>query len=91
MQTLAHEAAHTVQQAAGPVDGTASPGGVSISDPSDRFEQAAQHAAVGAMMSDGAGGTAGHGATPVVQRQDASEDEESLDKLTQENEEELSG
>jgi hypothetical protein len=42
---LAHEAAHTVQQAAGPVDGTPSGGGVSISHPSDRFEQAAEQVA----------------------------------------------
>lgn len=45
MKLLAHEATHTVQQAAGPVAGTPSAGGVSISDPSDSFEQAADHAA----------------------------------------------
>jgi hypothetical protein len=37
---LAHEAVHTIQQAAGPVDGVAA-GPVSISDPSDRFEREA--------------------------------------------------
>src|SRR5262249_7689005 len=40
--TLAHEAAHTIQQSAGPVAGTAVPGGVSISAPDDRFERAAE-------------------------------------------------
>jgi hypothetical protein len=35
---LAHEAVHTIQQAAGPVDGT-DHGAVSISDPADRFER----------------------------------------------------
>jgi hypothetical protein len=39
--TLAHELTHVVQQRSGPVDGTPSAGGVSISDPSDRFEREA--------------------------------------------------
>jgi hypothetical protein len=40
-ETLAHEAVHTVQQAAGPVAGTATDQGVSISSPDDAFERAA--------------------------------------------------
>jgi hypothetical protein len=40
-QLLAHELAHVVQQRRGPVDGTPAPGGIKISDPSDRFEQEA--------------------------------------------------
>jgi len=39
--TLAHELTHVVQQRSGAVDGTPAGGGVSISDPSDRFERAA--------------------------------------------------
>ncbi|GAA1847170.1 DUF4157 domain-containing protein [Agromyces salentinus] len=39
--TLAHELTHVVQQRSGPVEGTPSGGGVSVSDPGDRFEQAA--------------------------------------------------
>jgi hypothetical protein len=39
---LAHEVAHTLQQAAGPVDGAPSLGGVLLSSPADRFEQAAE-------------------------------------------------
>ncbi len=39
--TLAHELTHVVQQRSGPVDGTPTAGGVSVSDPSDRFERAA--------------------------------------------------
>ena len=35
---LAHELTHVVQQRTGPVDGTPAAGGVSVSDPSDRFE-----------------------------------------------------
>jgi hypothetical protein len=43
---LAHEAAHVIQQAAGPVEGTPTPGGrLSLSDPADSFEQAASRAA----------------------------------------------
>lgn len=39
--TLAHELTHVVQQRSGPVDGTPAGGGVSVSDPGDRFERAA--------------------------------------------------
>jgi hypothetical protein len=42
---LAHEVAHTVQQAQGPVAGTVATDGVVISHPSDRFEQAAEQTA----------------------------------------------
>ena len=35
---LAHELTHVVQQRSGPVEGTPSAGGVSVSSPSDRFE-----------------------------------------------------
>lgn len=45
MRLLAHEATHTVQQSQGPVSGTPSAGGVSISDPSDSYEQAAEASA----------------------------------------------
>jgi nucleoid-associated protein YgaU len=42
---LAHELTHTVQQARGPVSGTPTAGGVSISDPGDAFEREAEHQA----------------------------------------------
>ena len=38
---LAHELTHVVQQRSGPVDGTPIGGGISVSDPSDRFEREA--------------------------------------------------
>ena len=41
-RTLAHEFTHVQQQAAGPVDGTPAAGGVSVSDPSDRYEREAE-------------------------------------------------
>ena len=39
--TLAHELTHVIQQRSGPVDGTSAPGGIRLSDPSDRFEREA--------------------------------------------------
>lgn len=39
--TLAHELTHVIQQRSGPVDGTPAPGGIRLSDPSDRFEREA--------------------------------------------------
>jgi hypothetical protein len=51
LRMLAHEATHTLQQARGPVSGTPTPSGVSISDPSDSFEQAAEQAAQAAVAS----------------------------------------
>ena len=40
-RTLAHELTHVVQQRSGPVDGSDAPGGIRLSNPSDRFERAA--------------------------------------------------
>ncbi|EMF57736.1 DUF4157 domain-containing protein [Streptomyces bottropensis] len=40
--TLAHELTHVIQQRQGPVAGTDDGGGLRVSDPSDRFEQAAE-------------------------------------------------
>lgn len=47
--TLAHELTHVVQQRSGPVDGTSAPGGIKLSDPSDRFEREAASTAERAM------------------------------------------
>ncbi|MCC6192602.1 MAG: DUF4157 domain-containing protein [Anaerolineales bacterium] len=59
---LAHELAHTVQQAAGPVAGKPAPGGVALSDPGDAFEQAAEAAATAAVGLAGSGA----GAPPLL-------------------------
>lgn len=68
---LAHEAAHVVQQAVGPVAGTPAPGGVVISHPSDSFEEAA-HRMADAVVSRHATGEASIAdaspAVPKVQR-----------------------
>lgn len=60
---LAHELTHVVQQRSGPVDGTPAAGGISVSDPSDRFEREASAAAEQAMA-----------APAPVQRQGAEEE-----------------
>lgn len=39
--TLAHELTHVIQQRNGPVEGTEAPGGIRVSDPSDRYEREA--------------------------------------------------
>lgn len=76
-RTLAHELSHVVQQRSGPVDGTEAAGGIRLSDPSDRFERAADSTAdqvmnaqapAPAATSSGAGGAA-------VQLEAAEEDE----------------
>ena len=71
---LAHELAHVVQQRSGPVDGTPAGGGVSVSDPSDRFEQAADRAADGVMSgSRSSPADAATTGAPAVQREAADE------------------
>lgn len=50
-RTLAHELTHVVQQSSGPVDGTDAPGGIRLSDPSDRFEREADATADEVMSS----------------------------------------
>jgi hypothetical protein len=42
LHLLAHEVTHVVQQATGPVTGNFQTGGISLSDPHDRFERAAE-------------------------------------------------
>ncbi|MGA5032352.1 DUF4157 domain-containing protein [Streptomyces cellulosae] len=58
--TLAHELTHVVQQRQGPVEGTDNGAGLSVSDPSDRFERAAEENARRALA-----GPAPTGAPPV--------------------------
>jgi hypothetical protein len=61
-RTLAHELSHVVQQRSGPVDGTPMTGGISVSDPADRFERAAE-ATADTVMSTGRAPDAGAGAS----------------------------
>ncbi|MFJ9712650.1 DUF4157 domain-containing protein [Streptomyces sp. NPDC101234] len=75
--TLAHELTHVIQQRSGPVAGTDDGTGLRVSDPSDRFERAAEAGATRAMAGpvpedavprrQGAGRTGG-GEAAAVQR-----------------------
>jgi hypothetical protein len=66
-RTIAHELSHVVQQSQGAVDGTDAPGGIRVSSPSDRFEQAADRRADEVIAS---AGTPASPAADAVQRED---------------------
>ena len=75
--TLAHELTHVVQQRSGPVDGTSAPGGIKVSDPSDRFEREAASNAEQVMSAPAPVQTAAVSTSgPAVQREAAPEEEE---------------
>ncbi len=78
---LAHELTHVVQQRSGPVDGAEAPGGIRVSDPSDRYELAASESADRAMSAAPPAQAAG------VQRQAAEEEEEAAQTYVQRQEE----
>lgn len=59
--TLAHELTHVIQQRQGPVAGTDNGAGLSISDPSDRFEREAETNAQRVMSGAPPERTAEHG------------------------------
>ena len=91
-RTIAHELSHVVQQSQGPVDGSDAPGGIRVSNPSDRFEQAADHQAehvmssVGSASAPAAASSSSVGAVqreedaasamPALQREESPEEEE---------------
>ncbi|CAM5253579.1 eCIS core domain-containing protein [Streptomyces aurantiogriseus] len=83
--TLAHELTHVIQQRNGPVDGTTAPGGIRVSDPSDRFEREASANAERVMSAPAPaaqtaeGAAAAPGPSAVVQRQSEQDDEEPAD------------
>ncbi|WP_116210017.1 DUF4157 domain-containing protein [Streptomyces olivoreticuli] len=81
--TLAHELTHVIQQRSGPVEGTEAPGGIRVSDPSDRFEREAAANAERVMaqppVERAAVAAPAAPAAPSVQREAADEDEEPAD------------
>jgi hypothetical protein len=79
--TLAHELTHVVQQRSGPVEGTSAPGGIKVSDPSDRFEREAATNAERAMSAPAEPAAAETTAAPAVQRHEAGHDEEPVQGL----------
>jgi hypothetical protein len=85
--TLAHELTHVVQQRNGPVDGTSAPGGIKVSDPSDRFEQEAASNADRVMSAPAPVQTISSSG-PAVQRQEEEEEVQGLFVQRQEEEEE---
>jgi hypothetical protein len=94
--TLAHELTHVVQQRSGPVDGTSAPGGIKVSDPSDRFEREAAANAERAMAAPVGPAPMVSTAAPAVQRHEAGQDEEPVQGLFvqrqgEEEEEEVQG
>lgn len=72
--TLAHELTHVVQQRQGAVDGAPAPGGIRVSDPSDRFEREATATADRVMAAPAPVVASPSG--PAVQRQEAPEEEQ---------------
>jgi hypothetical protein len=76
---LAHELTHVIQQRSGPVDGTTVPGGISVSDPSDRFEREAAANADRVMSTTAPAPTMSSAPAGAVQRH--AEDESGLDQI----------
>lgn len=70
-RTIAHELSHVVQQRSGPVDGTDAPGGIRLSDPSDRFERAADETADNVMSGSESASSSSASAGPSVQLEEA--------------------
>lgn len=73
--TLAHELTHVIQQRSGPVEGTEAPGGIRVSDPSDRFEREAVTNADRVLSDPAPAAAPAAPAAPAVQRA-ATEDED---------------
>jgi hypothetical protein len=83
LHTLAHELTHVVQQRSGPVDGTEAAGGIKLSDPGDRFEQAAERSADRVTSEPASPTPAGSpaAASASVQREAKPEEEEEVQTL----------
>jgi hypothetical protein len=81
-QTMAHELTHVVQQRSGPVDGTPTGSGFSVSDPGDRFERDASAAAAsiagagGGLASGASGAGGGPGLAGAATAQRAADDDD---------------
>jgi Domain of unknown function (DUF4157) len=84
-KTLAHELTHVVQQRSGPVDGSDAPGGIRLSDPSDRFERAADETAsqVVADPSVGAAATASAGGDTATAQREMDDEGQAIQRTVQ--------
>lgn len=85
---LAHELTHVIQQRSGPVDGTPGPDGLSISDPADRFERAAEATADRVISGQGPPAPEPAGAA-AVQRQEDQEEELQASAIQRQADDEL--
>ena len=81
--TLAHELSHVVQQRSGPVDGSEAAGGIKLSDPSDRFERAADANADQVMSAQAPAPAASGGAGGASVQLEADEESEEGDAPVQ--------
>lgn len=96
-RTLAHELTHVVQQRSGPVDGNDAPGGIRLSDPSDRFERAADATADAVLSSRGASATTAATSAPPTAQRELDEEEPAVqttlqrDTLDEEEQEDVPG
>src|SRR6202171_2111933 len=91
---LAHELTHVVQQRSGPVAGTPAPGGIQVSHPSDRLEQAAEASADRWMSAAPGAAPASVAAAPASVQREGDEEEEVQGMFVQregEDEEEVQG
>ena len=79
-----------VQQRSGPVDGTSAPGGIKVSDPSDRYEREAASNADRVMSAPAPVQTISSSG-PAIQRQEEEEEVQGSFVQRQEEEEELQG
>ena len=82
-KTIAHELTHVMQQREGPVDGTSAGNGISVSHPSDKFEQAAERNAETAMASPAPAASA----QLEVQREEEPQEDELQGQFVQREEE----
>jgi uncharacterized protein DUF4157 len=90
-KTIAHELTHVMQQREGPVEGTSTGDGVSVSNPSDRFERAAESSAETAMASPAPAASAQLESENAVQREGEEEEVQGQFVQREGEEEEVQG
>jgi hypothetical protein len=93
-KTIAHELTHVMQQREGPVEGTSTGDGVSVSNPSDKFERAAESNAETAMAAPAPAAASAQLESENAVQREGPEDEEVQGQFVQRNgaqEEEVQG
>lgn len=83
---LAHELTHVAQQRSGAVDGTPAPGGIRVSDPTDRFEREAVATAEAAVAGPVPAPPAAAGVSAVQRQEAPAEQEEEVQTFVQRQE-----